>query len=104
MSTVTEYPHLQTLANGDALIIGANTKVSQVAADRLAHGWDADQIHGQYPDLTLGQIHVALGYYYDHEDQINELIAQSEERADALLAAHANTALMAKLKAAREGK
>jgi uncharacterized protein (DUF433 family) len=44
-----------------------------------------EQILVEYPDLTLGQVHAALAYYYDHQDEIEaELGADegSDERHD----------------------
>ena len=37
--------------------------------------------------LSLGQIHAALSYYFDHQEEFDRLIEQSLKRADALAAA-----------------
>lgn len=52
--------------------------------DHLAHGSDAHEIHREFPDLTLGQIHSALAYYYDHQDEVDAEIAQRLARSDEL--------------------
>jgi hypothetical protein len=41
MSTVT-YPHIELTANGEPVLAGSQTKVLEIALDRLAHHWDAD--------------------------------------------------------------
>jgi len=35
-----------------------------------------------YPDLTLGQVHAALAYYYDHKDEIETELAEDEGAAE----------------------
>jgi hypothetical protein len=39
--------------------------------DHLAHGWSADEIARQHPYLSLGEVHAALGYYFDHQAEID---------------------------------
>ncbi len=46
----------------------------QVALDHIAYRWSADDIHRNHPYLTLAQIHSALAYYYDHQQEIDEEI------------------------------
>ena len=59
MSAELCYPHLELRADGKHWLIGTQTKVIEVALDRLAHHWDADEIQRQHPQLTLGQIPAA---------------------------------------------
>lgn len=53
-------------------IEGVNTKVMEVVLDHVGHGWSADEIHAQHPHLSLGQVHAALAFYYDHEAEFAE--------------------------------
>ncbi len=76
MSTPTNYPHIETRADGKVWLIGTQTKVIEVALDRLAHHWDADEIQRQHPHLTLGQIHSCLAYYHDHEEEMDQAIEE----------------------------
>ncbi len=46
MSNPTNYPHIEKRADGKLWLIATQTKVLEVALDRLAHHWDADEIHG----------------------------------------------------------
>jgi len=64
------YAHIE-LREGVPYVAGTRTKVIQIALDLLAHGWDADEIHLQHPHLSLGQIHSALAYYYDHREELD---------------------------------
>ena len=43
MATVS-YPHIAIDADGTALVEGTRTKVVEIALDRLAHHWDAEEI------------------------------------------------------------
>lgn len=73
------YPHIEFDARGTAVLAGSRTKVIEIALDHLAHHWDADEIRRQHPHLSLGQIHSALAYYFDHQDEFdNQIDAQIE--------------------------
>jgi uncharacterized protein (DUF433 family) len=63
--------------DGVAWIVGANTKVIEVVVDKLAHGSSPEELHFQYPHLSLAQIHAALSFYHEHE---TELEAEIERR------------------------
>jgi uncharacterized protein (DUF433 family) len=69
---------------GVAWIDDTNVKVIEVVLDKLAHGSSAEEIHFQYPHLSLGQIYAALGYYHDHRDEFDDQIARDEAEIDAL--------------------
>lgn len=71
MSTVS-YPHIEASPDGVAIVSGTTTKVVEIVQDHLAHHWHAEDIHRQYPHLSLAQIHAALTYYYDHQQEIEQ--------------------------------
>jgi len=72
MATVS-YPHIEFAADGTALVEGTRTKVVEIALDRLAHHWDAEEIQRQHPHLTLAQIYAALTYYHDHRQHFDSV-------------------------------
>src|SRR5436190_7865030 len=82
MST-TVYAHVE-IRNGIPYIRGTQTKVIEVALDQIARGWDAREIHEQYPYLSLGQIYSALAYYHDHKPELDGDIERRRHRADEL--------------------
>src|SRR5260370_10136729 len=86
VSTQIAYPHIEKRADGKAWLIGTQTKVLEVALDRLAHHWDADEIQRQHPHLSLGQIHSCLTYYHDHEEEMDRAIAEQLRAVDHLRA------------------
>jgi uncharacterized protein (DUF433 family) len=75
----TAYAHIE-LRDGVPFIKGTRTKVALVVRDFLA-GLSAAEIHATYDDLSLGQIHGALAYYFDHADAIDHDLARRERIA-----------------------
>lgn len=56
---------------GVAWLCGTKVKVMEIAVDKLAHGSSPEEIHFQYPHLSLAQIHAALAYYYEHQLELD---------------------------------
>jgi uncharacterized protein (DUF433 family) len=77
---------LQLDDQGRVWIEGANTRVIQIAIDKYAHGWSAEQIQEQHPHLSLAQVHAALSYYYDHQAEMDAEIERMMREDDALRA------------------
>jgi uncharacterized protein (DUF433 family) len=73
----TTYPHLRLDESGRAWVDGANVKVSEVAADYLAHGSSVEEMAIQFPHLSPSMIHAALAYYYDHREEYEQALATS---------------------------
>ena len=71
MLTQTIYEHLQIDANGVPYIAGTTMKVVELVMAQLAYGWSPEELHFQHPYLTLGQIHSALAYYWDHKTELD---------------------------------
>jgi uncharacterized protein (DUF433 family) len=67
---------------GVAWIVGANTKVIEVVLDKLAYGWSPEETHFQHPHLSLAQIHAALAYYYEHQEQLDSDIAKRRQEVE----------------------
>jgi uncharacterized protein (DUF433 family) len=66
---------------GVAWIGGTKTKVIEVALDKVAHGWSPEEIHFQHNYLSLAQIHAALAYYYEHQEEFDAEMIRQAERA-----------------------
>jgi uncharacterized protein (DUF433 family) len=86
MATVT-YAHIEHNAHGEPIIAATRIKVRMIALDRIVPGWDADEIQRHHPDLTLGQVHSALAYYFDHREEMDRDIADRHGRIADLRAA-----------------
>jgi uncharacterized protein (DUF433 family) len=98
MSTQTTYPHFEWRADGKLWLIGTQTKVVEVALDRLAHHWDADEIQREHPHLTLGQIYSCLAYYYDHQEEMDRIVEEQLRAVERLRGKESESVLQAKLK------
>lgn len=81
MSTVA-YPHISVGADKVPMIEGTKIKVIEIVLDHLAHGSDPREMQRQLPHLSLAQIHSALAYYYDHEEEMDDEIARRLQRSE----------------------
>ena len=85
--TAISYPHLRLDPVGRAWVECANVKVSEIAADFIAHGSSVEEMAIQFPALTPAMIHSALAYFYDHRDEYEDALSRSlrsyREKADA---------------------
>jgi uncharacterized protein (DUF433 family) len=60
-------------------------RVAMIVIYYLAYGWSPDEIRRQDPHLTLAEVHAAMGYYYDHQREIDGEIAEELEEVDRAL-------------------
>jgi uncharacterized protein (DUF433 family) len=98
MSATNSYPHIEQRPDGKLWLIGTQTKVLEIALDRLAHHWDADEIQRQHPHLTLGQIHSCLAYYHDHQEEMDQLIDDQLRTVESHRQSQGESTLRAKLR------
>lgn len=97
--TTVAYPHIEVAQDGVPYVEGTTTKVVEIVLDRLAHHWDAEEIHRQHPHLALAQIYSALAYYHDHQSEIDADIARRLEKVDKIAEAQPESAVRARLRA-----
>ena len=90
MQTVTR-SHIVLDDRGVAWIDDTNTKVIEVVLDKLGWGMTPEEIHAEYPELSLAQIHAAFAYYYDHQEQFDAQIASDRQEVSALAAQAADS-------------
>src|SRR4051812_3724550 len=64
------------IRRGRPYIKGTGITVQNVVED-LTSGLTIDYITEQF-DLTLGQVHAALSYYYDHQAEIDRAITEDQ--------------------------
>lgn len=88
--TVEGYKHVGLDEKGVPYIQDTTMKVLELAIENVEYKWDSEQLQIQHPYLTLGQIHSALGYYYNHKDEIDrdierrrQFVREMRERAGA---------------------
>ena len=80
--TSTTYEHVQLEANGTPIVSGTTMKVVELVMAQMAYGWSPEELHFQHPDLTLGQIHSALAYYWDHKEELDADIERRWQYAE----------------------
>jgi uncharacterized protein (DUF433 family) len=100
MASAIAYPHI-VKQNGEPARLENHPRlrVAQIVMDYLAYGWSADEIHRQHPQLSLAEVHAAMGYYYDHQAEIDQEIAAELTQVDRLLKNPTRSPVWLKLKA-----
>lgn len=92
------YPHVEYDATGVAVIAGTKTRVAEIVLDHLAHHWDAKQIREHHQNLHMGEIHSALAYYYDHEEERQQDTQQAGTQVKQTTANPSRAEILKKLK------
>jgi uncharacterized protein (DUF433 family) len=96
----TTYPHIvKEDAQPARLEKHPRVRVAMIVMDYLAYGWSPDEIRRQHPHLTLAEVHAAMGYYYDHQQEIDAEITEELEEVDRALENPKRSPVWLKLKA-----
>ncbi|MGA9995090.1 MAG: DUF433 domain-containing protein [Pyrinomonadaceae bacterium] len=95
----TSYEHIIIEENGVPTIEGTSMKVVELVLDTLAYGWSPEELHFQHPYLSLGQIHSALAYYWDHAEELDRDIERRLDKAENIRQKVGTSSLKDKLKA-----
>lgn len=77
--------HIELRPNRDgqlrAYIAGTRVRVQDIVYDSELMGMTPDEVVRNLPHLTLGQVHAALSYYFDHLDEIRQSMREDKEFA-----------------------
>jgi uncharacterized protein (DUF433 family) len=84
MLSETRYEHIILNDAQVPTISGTTIKVVELILDHLAYGWSAEELHFQHPHLSMGQIHSALAYYWDHKEELDQDIERRLQSTDRL--------------------
>ena len=95
----TRYEHVVLSEASVPLVAGTNMKVIELVLEKVAYGWSPEELHFQHPYLTLGQIHSALAYYWDHQGELDRDIERRLAAVERLQRATKPAPLVAMLKA-----
>jgi uncharacterized protein (DUF433 family) len=95
----TRYEHIVLDETGIPLIAGTTMKVIELVLEQTAYGWSPEELHFQHPYLSLGQIHSALAYYWDHKEELDQDIARRRARVEELRRTTPLSPLINRLKA-----
>lgn len=80
----TQYQHIALNDDLVPIIVGTTMKVVELVLAKNAYGWSPEELHFQYPHLTLGQIYSALAYYWDHRDGLDRDLEKRLQKVDRL--------------------
>jgi|GEM_PF-1075708 len=80
------WPYLELDSCDRVCIAGSRIRLSLLIQAREAHGWSPEELHFQYPTLSLAQIHAALSYYYTQPERIEQEIAAENQSTRTLKA------------------
>ena len=94
----TRYEHIELNQAGVPTIAGTTMKIAELVVEQMAYGWSPEELHFQHPYLTLGQIHSALAYYWDHREEIDRDIEQRLARVDQVRQSAAASSLVTRLR------
>ena len=75
------YPHITTnseISGGTPIIDGTRISVHTVAG-YYQMGMNVDEILTTLSHLTASQLHSALAYYFDHQEEIDSYIAENSD-------------------------
>ena len=95
----TTYEHIVLDEQGVAWIDGTSTKIVELVEEVKAHGWSPEELAYQHPHLTLGQVHSALAFYWDHHAEIEADLESREARVEEIRREVGEHPLIAKLRA-----
>lgn len=99
--TETRYEHIVLNDDRVPMIAGTTMKVVELVLDHLAYGWSPEELSFQHPYLTMGQVHSALAYYWDHKAELDEDIERRLKAVDQIRQITRPVPLIERLK--REG-
>lgn len=79
--TSTGYKYIQLNENEVPIITGSTMKVVELITSVKAYGWTPEELHANYPHVSLSQIYSALSYYWDHKLEIDTEIERIDQWA-----------------------
>lgn len=75
---------------GKPIITGTRIKVSHIVLYHNDMGYTPERIQAMFPHLTLAQVYDALSYYYDHQEEMDEQMAEENRMAENMEREHAS--------------
>jgi uncharacterized protein (DUF433 family) len=82
--TTTEYKYIQLDERNVPIIAGTTMKGVELITSVKAYGWTPEELHANYPHVSLSKIHSALAYYWDHKEELDADIERRYQFAEQL--------------------
>lgn len=83
-SIATAYKHIHLDDRQIPIVAGTTMKVVEIIVAQKAYGWSPEEIHFQYPHLSMSQIYSALAYYWDCQGELDADIQRRFDIAESL--------------------
>ena len=94
------YPHIEKQDDQPAHLQRLpRIRVAQIVMDYLAYGWSVEEICRQHHYLKPAEAHAAMGYYFDHQEEIDQEINQEWEQVQTHLTQTARSPFYTRMKA-----
>jgi len=94
------YPHIEKPKNQPARLQRLpRIRVAQIVMDYLAYGWSVEEICRQHLYLRPAEAHAAMGYYFDHQEEIDREITQEWEQVQTSITRVARSPFYTRMKA-----
>ena len=94
----TDYKFILIDEDQVPFIKGTSMKVVELVTSVHAYGWSPEELHFQYPHLTMSQIYSALAYYWEHKQEIDQDMRRRFEYAERLRLEAGTSALVTRLR------
>lgn len=99
MATELTYPHVEQPRGAPPHLKRLpRVRVAQIVMDYLAHGWSADEMCRQHRHLTPAEVHAAMTYYFDHQEEMDEEIRNELDEANRMRADAARSPFYTRLR------
>ncbi len=85
MATATMIVPIESTSDGVLRIRGTRVTLDTVVTAFL-YGAAAEEIVLRYPSLNLADVYAVLGYYLQHQDEVNEYLQKRQQRAEVVRA------------------
>lgn len=93
--------HIEVDEKGVARIAGSRRiKVIHLVMEKIGNNLTPEDLHREFPHLSLAQVYAALTYYHDHQAELDTQIQESLEFADRMRAAAGPSSLAERLRKA----
>jgi uncharacterized protein (DUF433 family) len=70
------------ICGGRACIAGHRIRVQDIVVMHEVRGMSPKEIAAEYPAITLADVHAALAYYYDNQQEIADELRKADEWAE----------------------
>jgi hypothetical protein len=94
------YPHIEKQDDQPARLQRLpRIRVTQIIMDYLTYGWSVEEICRQHPYLKPAEAYAAMGYYFDHQEEIDQEITQEWDQVQVSMTRIAKSPFYTRMKA-----